>query len=231
MSFQRMFQTPTITLFACCQSSCRCMLPQLLPTVASFMASSDWCRPSRLPAWCTPTSYCPTERNLMCFIRLAKWASEQSVSLNPSFFIICAQKFCSFRWNVEDPCHVVATFVVLLQEARPVLLRSFTVHKGLSKVTRCYLLWISVPNWASVFVVLVASIRKIVQLGVICRPGDADTTIMCLCYTRILYILRVLVLGLSCAAARTSLSARRFFLLFTFCIRLWEGATLPQKCV
>ena len=33
------------------------------------------------------------------------------------------------------------------------------------------------------FVVLVASIREIVRLGVICRPGDADSTIMCVCAT------------------------------------------------
>jgi hypothetical protein len=166
----------------------------------------------------------------MRFSRLTKWASEQLISLNPSYFINFAQKFCSFSWTVEDLCHAVATFVALSQEAHRLLLRSIIVHKGLSKVALCYLLWFSVPNWASVFVVLVAAIRKIVQLGVICRPGDADTTIMCLSYTRILYILRVLVVGLSCTAARTSLSAR-LFLFFTLCIHSWEGASLPHNCV
>lgn len=225
-----MFQTPTVTLFAGCQLSCRWMLPQPLPTLATFMVSTDWCLPSRFPARCSPTSYSPTERNLMRFSRLTKWASEQSVSLNPSSFIIFAQKLCSFRCNVVDLCHAVATFAVLLQQAHPVLLRSVTVHKELSKVALSSLLWISVPNWASVFVVLVASIRRIVHPGLICRPGDADITIMCLCCTRILYILRVLVLGLSCTAAWTSLSARRLF--FHFLHSLVRSSQSPSElCV
>jgi hypothetical protein len=49
--------------------------------------------------------------------------------------------------------------------AHPLLLWSVTVHKWLSKVALCYLLWVSVPNGASVFVALVAAVRKIVHSG------------------------------------------------------------------
>ena len=182
-----MFQTPTITLFACCQLSCRSACCH-----GGFFHGLYWRLPSRLSALFTPTTYSPTERNLMRFNRLTKWASEQSVSSNPSSFITFGQKLCSFCCNVEDLCHVVAKFVVLLQEVHP--LRSVTVHKGLSKGAVCYLLWINVPNWVSVFVVLVASIRKILQLGLLCRPCDADTVALGEEFLRLLRLFPVSVI-------------------------------------
>jgi hypothetical protein len=116
---------PTIRQHACCQS-CYWMLPMhvfssfLIPTVVSFMASTNWCLPSGLSSKYTLDFMQSWSKKSNGF-KSGDWVGQitsppHPIHLSSLFLLKIPLPLC---WYVEVLHHVAATFIFMLQEAHP----------------------------------------------------------------------------------------------------------------